>query len=379
MRSISRRNHRRDFSTEETVTGNAQLSYTDTYAGSCVNREGKRPMNANHLTEQIITGSSDGRVYYRMMVPVNWNIRVEKNMNTYNGHGFPFSVMVRFTSPDQSAGITFHSTLSFRDDYLMPFPEDSVDDFGVLHKTYQGAEQLIAQRGDMAFGSLEEVRLADTVSDPAYAMFRTKREAEIRQMFAADPLCVVEQVDFEHLRRDYVFLLDGYMYRGGYSAVNEAVRLVQWKVLPDSAAVGLSDPSLSEMIRSSYPNIRFDSGRNCYIYTARYGTDVHLYGQYAFYAPSGVYEAYYRTVFGPMCSSGVVLGEGLQSEWQITQDAIDRRNRAIREEKRKITQENLMSASEKAARGKQIRQELSETARSIRDSLENNYGWTPRQ
>ncbi len=338
-------------------------------------RPGRNGVNPGQLVEKVITGSTDQQQYYRMTVPVRWSIDITKNPNTYNGTGFPFSVIIRFTSPDQRSAIIYHSTYFFTDDYLHPYEEETVDDFGVLHASYTGAQDLIAKRGDAAFGSTEHVRVFGTVRDNAYDIYQRKREQAIREYYAQDPLYAVEQVDYENYRREYLFTLNGAIYRGGFCGTTEAVRLARWRVVPPEAAVSLNEPSRRDIILQGFPNIHYDENRRQYLYTSRYGTDVHLYGQFAFYAPLENYEEYFRTIFSPMTHNGVVLCDGLRNEMRIHQDAIDRRNQAVREEKRKIAEENMAATGERMAKGKAFREELHKTAQFVLDSYEMNPEW----
>lgn len=316
--------------------------------------------------ERMVTSAEDGRQYYRMIIPAGWKISVLKNQNTYNGYGFPFAVVIRVTSPDGSSGAMYHSTLFFTDDYLQDFPNGAVDDFGVLHRQYEGPEVIVAERGDLAFGSLENVSVTETVRDPVYNTIRDRREAEIREKEEADPLNVVENVTYTHVRREYEFTMDGIEYRGCFAATVEAVRIARWKKVPDDIGISLNDPKIAAVIEQSYPNIHYDTNFRSYIYTAKYGTDVHLYGQYACFAPAARYEDEYRTVFSPMIRGGAVICDDLSEELRINQDVIDRRNRAIREEKRRIIDANREAAQRKMDQGKAFREELQKTADTIR-------------
>ena len=327
--------------------------------------------------ERIVASAEDGHEYYRMMIPSGWDISAYKNQNTYNGYGFPFAVIVRITSPDEKAAAMYHSTLHYTDDYLVQYPEGSIDDFGILHRTFEGPELIVAERGDIAFGSTENPEVTETVRDPLYNALRKRREEEIRAAAASDPLTVIENVSYTHVRREYEFLLNGEPHRGCFAATVEAVRSVRWMAVPGDIGISPDDPSLSAIVAQSFPNIHYDERFGAYIYTAKYGTDVHLYGQFACWAPAERYEDEYRGVFGPMIRGGAVICEDLKQELRISQDVIDRRNRAIREEKRRIADENRMTAQLNLEKGKAFREELQKTADTIRIALRNQNNRNP--
>ena len=109
-----------------------------------------------------------------------------------------------------------------------------------------------------------------------------------------------------------------------------------------------------------------DEYRREYLYTAKHGVDVHLYGQFACWAPAQNYEDMYLTVFSPMIRGGAVICDDLKEELRINQEVIDRRNRAIREETRKIAEDNRATLQVNLEKGKAFREELQRTADTIR-------------
>ena len=189
--------------------------------------------------ERIVASAEDGHEYYRMMIPSGWDISAYKNQNTYNGYGFPFAVIVRITSPDEKAAAMYHSTLHYTDDYLVQYPECSIDDFGILHRTYEGPEMIVAERGDIAFGSTENPEVTETVRDPLYNALRNRREEEIRAAAANDPLTVIENVSYTHVRREYEFLLDGEPYRGCLRTTGRSSDFI-YSTRTTSAGAGIS-------------------------------------------------------------------------------------------------------------------------------------------
>ena len=329
-------------------------------------QKGEISMARVNRVERTVTSGPDGREYYRMMIPAGWEISAYKNLNTYNGYGLPFAVVISLSAPDHVSGAMYHSTLFFTDDFLKEFPENSVDEFGILHRTYEGPDVLVAMRGDMAFGSMEQLEVLETVRDPAYEALRARREEEIRASVQDDPLTVIEKVTYEHIRREYSFMLDGIPYRGCFAATAEAIRIARWRSVPQEIAVGMNDPSSAQFLAQCYPNIHYDEYRREYLYTAKHGVDVHLYGQFACWAPAQNYEDMYLTVFSPMIRGGAVICDDLKEELRINQEVIDRRNRAIREETRKIAEDNRATLQVNLEKGKAFREELQRTADTIR-------------
>ena len=336
-------------------------------------------MTRPNRVERTVTSGPDGREYYRMIIPAGWEISAHKNLNIYNGYGVPFAVSIRMASPDQVSGAMYHSTLFFTDDFLKEYPENSVDEFGVLHRTYEGPDVLVAARGDMAFGSMEGLEVLETVRDPAYEAIRARREEEIRAAEKEDPLTVIEKVTYEHVRRVYSFVLNGIPYRGCFAATVEAVRCAKWRPVSVDIAAGMDDPSSSAFLEQVYPNLHYDEYRREYLYTAKHGVDVHLYGQFACWAPEEIYDDMYLTVFNPMIRGGAVICDDLREELRVSQEVIDRRNRAIREETRRIAEDNRETLQVNLEKGKALRDELQKTADTIRIAWLNQNNHTPKR
>ncbi len=323
------------------------------------------------LVEKRIHTVDPKKNYVEMLMPEGWRININTYRNTYGGYTYPYTFSVILTSPDNTVAIYYYSPRNFLDDHLNAFKENQVDDYGNMHHSFTKVEDyldLMARSHLSNFGHYEFVRQID----PENMDKRRTRRREIAMKDAEENGEVLNWHYFDEKCRVY-----SYRYKDAdrircYSAIIEGSDTTAWSVIPGAASF-MNDPMMKSAMMSLYRNVRFDSGRNEYVYSSISDTSWNVRKILSMDCMDKDFEFVYSNIFRQIVARGVTICDEIWKDFRSIRQENEKVNAQIREDRKKAAEINRKAAEERRRANQELYDYIRKTQDEIQDIRKSAY------